>query len=107
MFDLADAVHALTGLMAALHERRDIGDVHAECFDGRVLHFFHAFERGPEGAPEHVTAVLAVGDDAEAEVGLRGDNILDGRVFEGFELGIGFILFVACVEEVLGALEGA
>jgi hypothetical protein len=54
-----------------------------------------------------VSAILAIADATEAQIQLCLHNVLDSFVFEGRELGGGFVLFVACIEEVLWAFEGA
>jgi hypothetical protein len=65
MFDLANAVDRFSRLVSRLHERGDIRNIHSEGLNWRVLDLLHAFERGPEGAPEHVSAVLAITNGSE------------------------------------------
>lgn len=54
-----------------------------------------------------MSAVLSIANAAETKVQLCLDNVLDGFVFEGSELGGGLVLFVARIKEVLRALERA
>jgi hypothetical protein len=69
------------------------------------LDLFHAFQSWPEGAPEHVPAVLAIAYAAETEVELYLDNVFDGFIFQWRKLGGGLVVFVARIEEGLRALE--
>lgn len=109
MFDLAGTQHRLTGLVSFLSKRGDVGDVHAEEIRVGGFDLGHAFQAGPEGAPEHVSSVLAVCDGVEAAFLLEGDDVFDVLVFDRLEVrGVGFPGFpgVAGVEELLCAEEG-
>lgn len=110
MADLALADHRLPRDLLLLEEGRDVRDVVPEDTGVGPADLGHAVQGREEGAPEHVPAVLAIAEGAEAAVLLDLDDLADGLVLDlGEVVGGGLLLLhgVAFVEEFGGAEEGA
>lgn len=67
-------------------ERGQVRNVEPEYFQGWILDFLHSLKGREEGAPELVTAILAIVNRVEAQVQLNLNYLIDGLIFNAVKL---------------------